>query len=70
VRRRLNLKIAFLQAGLSQREVAAETHVPENRLSEIVCGWIRPRDEEMTALSRVLKQPVAVLFGDDARSAD
>jgi transcriptional regulator with XRE-family HTH domain len=61
------LKIAILAVGKTQRQVAAEGHLSENRLSEIVCGWKPPNVDEMAALARVLKQPVAVLFGDEAK---
>ena len=60
---RMQLKLAIVAAGKSQRQVAAETpRVTENRLSEIVNGWIEPRDEEKAAIARVLGQPIERLF--------
>lgn len=60
---RMKLKLAIVATGKSQRQVAAETHrITENRLSEIVCGWIEPRADEKDALARVLGQPVELLF--------
>lgn len=42
----MKLKLAIVGTGKSQRQVAAETErLTENRLSEIVCGWIEPRAE-------------------------
>jgi hypothetical protein len=59
----LKLKLAILAAGKTQREVAAQTQLlSENRLSEIVCGWTQPREEEKAALARVLKEELAQLF--------
>ena len=60
---RMRLKLAIVAAGKSQRQVAAEPQrVTENRLSEIVCGWIDPRDDEKAAIARVLDQPIELLF--------
>jgi hypothetical protein len=57
------LKLAIVSADKTQRQVAFETNLlTENRLSEIICGWIMPRDDEKLALSRVLKQPIDTLF--------
>jgi hypothetical protein len=59
----MRLKLAIVAAGKSQRQVAAETQrVTENRLSEIVNGWIEPRDDEKAAIARVLGQPIELLF--------
>jgi hypothetical protein len=61
---RLKLKLAIVATGKSQREVAAETRgvLTEDRLSQIVCGWIRPRDDEKAALASVLNVPIGTLF--------
>lgn len=59
----MKLKLAIVGTGKSQRQVAAETErLTENRLSEIVCGWIEPRADEKEALARVLGQPIELLF--------
>lgn len=59
----MKLKLAIVASQKSQRQIAAETgQLTENRLSEIVCGWIAPRADEKVALARVLNQPVDVLF--------
>jgi len=57
---RIGLKTAILAAGKSQRKVASESGMSENRLSEIVCGWTDPRDPEREALMRVLGCPPIV----------
>jgi hypothetical protein len=65
---RLALKLAIVAAEKSQRQIAAETRVlSENRLSDIVRGWVTPRDDEKTALARVLRQPVSRLFKQQRR---
>lgn len=62
---RLGLKLAIVAAGKTQRQIASETKLlSENRLSEIVCGWAAPRDDEKEALARVLNQPVSPLFDE------
>ena len=62
---RVALKIAILESNRTQRILARETGMAESRLSDIVRGWVDPREDEKEALARVLNQPVAVLFGDD-----
>ena len=38
----MKLKLAIVAARKSQRQIAAEVRLTENRFSEIVCGWIEP----------------------------
>jgi len=64
------LKVAIVVSGQSQREIAAQAPITENRLSEIVCGWIVPRDDEKAAIARVLKQPINALFEDSTVEAE
>lgn len=59
---RVGLKLAILQSGKSQRQIAAEIHSTENRLSELVRGWVQPRDTERDALARVLNRTAEELF--------
>jgi transcriptional regulator with XRE-family HTH domain len=54
---RLDLKIAILKSGKTQRRLALDCRIPENRLSAIVCDRETPTDEELTALTRELGQP-------------
>lgn len=60
---RLELKLAILKSGKSQRFVAAAAGISENRLSEIVRGWSVPREGEQQALAQVLQKPASELFG-------
>jgi transcriptional regulator with XRE-family HTH domain len=59
---RIGLKLAIIQAGKTQRQVASESDIPENRLSELVRGWAEPRDSERAALAHVLNRTVEDLF--------
>ena len=54
---RIGLKVAILQSGQSQREIGAQTRIPEARLSSIIRGWTEPRDDERVALQRCLDIP-------------
>ena len=66
---RLNLKIAIVSSGRSQRELSRESQVAENRLSSIVRGWMDPRDDERRAIADALGQPVDDLFVLEERAA-
>jgi hypothetical protein len=50
----VDLKLAILKSGQSQRQIGVRTNIPEARLSSIVRGWVCPRNEERDALQRVL----------------
>src|SRR4051794_33579970 len=63
---RIGLKLAIIRAGKTQRQVASETNIPENRLSELVRDWADPREVERTALSRVLGVDATELFAPAA----
>lgn len=52
---RVALKAAIFASGRTQRQIAAATGIPENRLSEVVRGWTDPRADEQRRLIRVLK---------------
>ena len=68
---RMRLKLAIVAARKTQRQIAAETQrLTENRLSEIVCGWREPRDDEKAAIARVLDQPIELLFEESPVKAD
>lgn len=62
---RLHLKTAIWATGKTQRRVAADIGMPENRLSEIVCGWATPTPAEQRKLAELLGRPVRMLFADD-----
>ena len=59
---RLALKLAIVRSGKTQRRIAAETGITENRLSEIVCGWTSPHHHERVRLSEVIGQVHGDLF--------
>ena len=58
----LALKIAILESGLSQIEVATAADLHESRMSQIVNGWREPTDAERKLLARILKRKPADLF--------
>jgi hypothetical protein len=73
---RLNLKTAILRAGTSQRRAAVCCGIPENRFSEIVCGWVEPKPDEKARIAAFLNiSTTDALFdvedvhGSEARSA-
>ena len=59
---RLNLKIAIVSSGRSQRDLSRACEIPENRLSSIVRGWMDPRDDERQAIADALGRPADELF--------
>lgn len=59
----LTLKLAFLEAGKTQRRVAAETKIPENKLSAFVQGWKEPTGDERVAIAHALGKSVDQVFG-------
>ena len=59
----LQLKFAILAAGWqSQRHFAIHVRIPESRFSEIIRGWVEPRDEERAAIAKALSRPEDYLF--------
>lgn len=59
----LALTIAFATTRRSQRDVAAASGVPENRVSSIKKGWVKPRPWEREAIAKALGRTVEELFG-------
>jgi hypothetical protein len=51
---RLNLKIAILKSGKTQRQISINTGIPETRLSELVCNRANPTTHERSQLERAL----------------
>jgi hypothetical protein len=51
---RVALKAAIFASGNTQRQVAAAAGLPENKLSEIVRGWVDPTQAERAVLVRIL----------------
>jgi transcriptional regulator with XRE-family HTH domain len=65
-RRNTRLKVAIIESGHTQREVARALGVGETRLSDLVTGTAAPRHHEEIALSELLARPVDWLFSDPA----
>jgi len=58
----LPLKIAIIESGLSQVDVAEAIDMDGTKLSMIVNGRREPSDAERKAIARVLKRKPADLF--------
>ena len=58
----LALKIAIIESGLSQVDVAEAIDVHDTHLSRIVNGRREASESERKALARVLKRKAAELF--------
>jgi transcriptional regulator with XRE-family HTH domain len=58
----LALKIAIVESGLSQVDVAVAADIHESKLSTIVNGRREASAAEQKALARVLKRKVTELF--------
>jgi transcriptional regulator with XRE-family HTH domain len=56
------LKIAILESGLTQLEIAKAADLHESRLSQIVNEHREASDAERKALARVLKRKATQLF--------
>lgn len=53
---RLDLKVAIIKSGRTQRAIAAATQIPEIKLSNIVRGLTWPSSTERAALTAALGQ--------------
>jgi transcriptional regulator with XRE-family HTH domain len=62
----LALKIAIVESGRSQADVAADIGMHDTKLSMIVNGRREPSDAERKAIARVLKRKPSQLFPDEA----
>jgi hypothetical protein len=51
---RLDLKVAIIKSGRTQRQLAAVTEIPEVKLSNIVRGLAWPSSTERAALASAL----------------
>jgi transcriptional regulator with XRE-family HTH domain len=60
--RNLSLKIAILESGRTQIDVAKAADMHESRLSHIINGHRVASAVEQQALARVLKRTIAQLF--------
>lgn len=56
------LKVAIIEAGKTQREVAERAGLRELRVSEIVTGRVIATADEKRALAKALRRPQSALF--------
>lgn len=63
----LELKVAILKAGWTQRQLARHTGISENRLSDIVQGWKQPRPDEALTIARFLGVSTEALLPKESR---
>jgi transcriptional regulator with XRE-family HTH domain len=63
------LKIAIMESGKSQSDIAQTIGMYEPKLSRIVRGYAHPTEAEMRALAKVLRRPVQQLFPDTEQCA-
>ena len=61
----VKLKIAIVGSRKSQRRIAADCNIPENRFSSIVHEWTTPREHERRAIAAALGKPAEELFTAD-----
>jgi transcriptional regulator with XRE-family HTH domain len=55
------VKLQRLQKGMRQIQLASRTGIARCRLSEIECGYVEARPEEMARIASVLNVPVELL---------
>lgn len=56
------LKVAIVQSGRSQNEIAAAAHMSSWRLSKIINGHAKVTPAERRRLARVLRRRVSEVF--------
>lgn len=56
------LKVAILSTGRTQQEVAAAAGIEETRFCKLLRYQAKPYRDELTALSKVLRQDVSLWF--------
>lgn len=65
-KKNLALKIAIVESGLSQVDIAEAADIHESKLSYFVNGRREPSEAEQKAIARVLKRKAAELFPPEA----
>lgn len=58
------LKTEILRQGITQYWVASQIEMIPSRLSEIVCGWRTPSEDEKERIASVLGKSVSELFSE------
>jgi transcriptional regulator with XRE-family HTH domain len=64
---RIKLKLAIVASGKSQRRIATDSQITENRISEIVCGWVEPTAVEQARIAAALNTTTDELFNGSER---
>ena len=67
---RLNLKMAIHRRGTTQRRVARQIPMSENRLSDIVQGWADGTEQERAAIAVALGEAPDYLFAETGHAAE
>lgn len=62
-------KIERLRSGRRQIELSLATGIPRQRLSEIECGYITPRADEVERIAAVLGIDAAALLASKVEAA-
>ena len=60
------LKVAVIESGKEQGEIAALAKIHPTRLSQIVRNRVTPTESEMLRIAGVLQRPVSELFSSEA----
>lgn len=58
----INLKLALIQSGQTQFEIAHQVGISETRLSRLVRGRLPPSEEEAKRIARILRVSPTQLF--------
>ena len=66
MKRNLVLKVACVESGKDQHEIAALAKIHPTRLSQIISNTVTASESERLRLAGVLQRPVAVLFPEVA----
>jgi hypothetical protein len=66
---RLDLKVAIIKSGRTQRDLAQATEINEIKLSNIVRGMVWPSSTERQALAAALGEDYFADVAPEARSA-
>lgn len=59
------LRIATMERGITQVELAKRVGIHETRLSKIARGYLEPNDGEKRAIAKVLRTSVDQIFGSE-----
>ena len=64
----LPLKIAIVESQKPAYEIAAKLGITETRLSRIIFGRLKPREDEIKKLSELLNRNVSELFPENKKT--